>query len=101
MLSNLLGNAIDAMRTGGRLVVRTSRSRLRNGCLPGVRITIADTGYGIPPNTMRRIFEPFFTTKGTNGTGLGLWISERHCEQASGPGCRSGPGAERAIAEPW
>jgi signal transduction histidine kinase len=49
---------------------------------PGVRITVADTGHGMSPETMSRIFEPFFTTKDLNGTGLGLWISagivERH-----------------------
>ena len=39
-----------------------------------VRILIADTGSGIPPEMIRTIFEPFVTTKGESGTGLGLWI---------------------------
>ncbi len=88
VLNNLIANAIDAMRTGGRLIVRAHKACLRIPGLeadverPGVRITIADTGHGMDEATMRRIFEPFFTTKDLNGTGLGLWISagiiERH-----------------------
>ncbi len=75
VLNNLIGNAIDAMRSGGRLIVRTGRARLRRSGVPAIRITIADTGHGIPPGVMRRMYEPFYTTKGMNGTGLGLWIS--------------------------
>jgi signal transduction histidine kinase len=43
--------------------------------MTGVRITVADTGTGMPPEVLRRIFEPFFTTKEALGTGLGLWVS--------------------------
>jgi PAS domain S-box-containing protein len=75
VLNNLIGNAIDSMRTGGRLVVRTNKSRLWHTGVPGIRITIADTGQGIPSHVLQHIFEPFYTTKGINGTGLGLWIS--------------------------
>jgi signal transduction histidine kinase len=75
VLSNIIGNAIDAMRNGGRLVVRTRKARLRKTGIPGVRITIGDTGHGIPKDILPRVFEPFYTTKGINGTGLGLWIS--------------------------
>jgi PAS domain S-box-containing protein len=75
VLHNLIGNAIDSMRTGGVLVIRTSRSRLWSTGVPGIRITIADTGHGMPPDVIQHIFEPFYTTKGINGTGLGLWIS--------------------------
>jgi PAS domain S-box-containing protein len=88
VLNNLIANAIDAMRTGGRLVIRAHEAQLRTSATsaaprrPGVRITIADTGHGMSQATMHRIFEPFFTTKDLNGTGLGLWISagiiERH-----------------------
>ncbi|HET7873477.1 MAG TPA: HAMP domain-containing sensor histidine kinase, partial [Terriglobales bacterium] len=38
------------------------------------RLTIADTGCGIPKEHRWRVFEPFFTTKAEKGTGLGLWI---------------------------
>jgi PAS domain S-box-containing protein len=75
VLNNLIGNAIDAMRSGGRLVVRTGKARLQSSGIAAIRITIADTGHGIPPAVMRRMYEPFYTTKGMNGTGLGLWIS--------------------------
>jgi signal transduction histidine kinase len=75
VLNNLIGNAIDSMRAGGRLVIRTSKSRLWRTGTSGIRITIADTGQGMPPYVLQHIFEPFYTTKGINGTGLGLWIS--------------------------
>ena len=80
VLNNLMANAIDAMRKGGRLIIRAHDAH-SNG-IHGVRITIADTGHGMSAATAARIFEPFFTTKDLNGTGLGLWISagivERH-----------------------
>lgn len=75
VLSNLVSNAIDAMRSGGRLVVRTGDARRWRDGAAGVRVTIADTGSGMSPEVMRHIFEAFYTTKGINGTGLGLWIS--------------------------
>jgi PAS domain S-box-containing protein len=84
VLNNLIANAIDAMRNGGRLIVRAHDALLHSasGTSPGIRITIADTGHGMSPTILTRIFEPFFTTKDLNGTGLGLWISagiiERH-----------------------
>lgn len=72
---NLIGNAIDAMKKGGRLRIRVSgHSEMATG-RQGVRISICDTGSGIDPKDARRIFEPFFTTKETKGTDLGLWIS--------------------------
>ena len=77
VLSNLVSNAIDAMQPlgGGRLLLRS-----RVGCnwatgRPGLVITVADTGTGMPASVVGRIFEPFYTTKGTSGTGLGLWVS--------------------------
>jgi len=85
VLNNLMANAIDAMRTGGRLVLRAHAACLRsrgNAPRTGVRITVADTGHGMSAPVLARVFEPFFTTKDLNGTGLGLWISfgivERH-----------------------
>ena len=76
VLSNLVGNAIDAMRTGGRLRLRARAATQWNTGVKGLRITVADNGSGISIATAKRIFEPFFTTKDLNGTGLGLWISE-------------------------
>jgi signal transduction histidine kinase len=72
---HVIGNAIDSMRNGGRLVVRTRKARLSKAGIPGIRIPIGDTGDGIPKDVLPRVFEPFYTTKGINGTGLGLWIS--------------------------
>ena len=75
VLNNLIANAIDAMRTGGRLLLRAHDAMQPGSGIPGIRITVADTGHGISRATQGRLFEPFFTTKGLNGTGLGLWIS--------------------------
>jgi PAS domain S-box-containing protein len=79
VLNNLIANAIDAMRQGGRLVVRahdaTDYSPEYPNGRPGIRITIADTGHGMSQTVRERLFEPFYTTKDLNGTGLGLWIS--------------------------
>jgi signal transduction histidine kinase len=75
VLANLVGNAIDAMRTGGRLRIRVSEHRSAAYHRPFVRLTIADTGTGIPADVRPTIFEPFVTTKGETGTGLGLWVT--------------------------
>lgn len=75
VLANLIRNAIEAMPRGGRLILRIRCSTDWRTGNSGVRITIADTGYGMSPTTRRQIYEPFFTTKGALGTGLGLWIT--------------------------
>jgi len=82
MLMNLAVNARDAMPDGGSLTisaefVEISPSLAQNNqeARPGrfVRLSVADTGCGIPPDIFPRIFEPFFTTKPVGkGTGLGL-----------------------------
>ncbi len=76
VIANIIGNALDAMRTGGRLAVRisTEERSWRPGRLMA-RVTIADNGTGIPQHLLSRIFEPFVTTKGETGTGLGLWVT--------------------------
>src|ERR1700677_4292148 len=77
VLNNLIANAIDAMRQGGRLLVRAHDAVDYSPGHPdgrrGIRITIADTGHGMSPAVQSRLFEPFYTTKDLNGTGLGLW----------------------------
>jgi PAS domain S-box-containing protein len=70
---NLIGNAIQAMPHGGRM--RVSVRAEQNGSVPGVSISIIDTGSGIRPEDAKHLFEPFFSTKSEKGTGLGLWIS--------------------------
>lgn len=74
VIDNLLLNAIEAMPRGGRLAVSVHGSRSWKDDLSGVRLSIADSGSGIPRNVLSRIFEPFFTTKPEKGTGLGLWV---------------------------
>ncbi len=77
VFANLVGNAVDASSSGGRLVLRTRRSRdWRNPANTGIRFTVADTGDGMEPEVRKRIFEAFFTTKEATGTGLGLWVSQ-------------------------
>jgi len=77
LFSNLIVNAVDAMPGGGRLRVRVSRTHEPDGRgRAGVRVTVADTGIGIPAADRPRLFEPFYTTKKDSGTGLGLWLSE-------------------------
>jgi two-component system, cell cycle sensor histidine kinase and response regulator CckA len=81
-LMNICINARDAMPQGGTLQIVSRKLRLdpdqasrQRGMKEGryIRITIADTGTGMPPEVRDRIFEPFFTTKVKGqGTGLGL-----------------------------
>jgi PAS domain S-box-containing protein len=82
VLSNLLTNALDAMQTGGRLLLRSREGTDWRSGQHGIFLTLADTGTGMSLSTQSHLFEAFFTTKGIGGTGLGLWISadimERH-----------------------
>lgn len=75
VLANLLSNSFDAGPSGGQIRIRVSAATTHSGePLSGVRITIVDSGPGIPAEDRQRLFEPFFTTKKDIGTGLGLWV---------------------------
>jgi PAS domain S-box-containing protein len=81
-LMNLVINSRDAMPKGGRLLLQTATTtvreddaRLKLKARPGqfIRLSVSDTGSGIAPEHLSHVFEPFFTTKEIGkGTGLGL-----------------------------
>lgn len=75
VFANLVGNALDAMPTGGELRIRIRRTHSWLTGWSGVRVTVADTGSGMTSEVRKRIFDAFFTTKEVTGTGLGLWVS--------------------------
>ena len=84
VILNLALNARDAMKRGGKFTINTSQERLGSefaAQYPGIeirpgdyaKITIADSGIGMDPETLERAFEPFYTTKPVGeGSGLGL-----------------------------
>jgi signal transduction histidine kinase len=83
--SNLIGNAIDAMPSGGKLAIKATQTHAWNDAhRPGVRITILDTGHGVEQQHRKNLFQPFFTTKEDVGTGLGLWITRSIVEKHGG-----------------
>jgi signal transduction histidine kinase/CheY-like chemotaxis protein len=75
VITNLIGNALDALSRHGRLVVGVRSARDRDG-RQGVAVTVADNGSGMDRQMLDRLFLPFATTKGEAGTGLGLWVSK-------------------------
>ena len=81
-LQEVIGNALDAMPGGGRLHLGARQSE--NGDRQtGIMMTVADSGRGIPPETLREVGQPFFTTR-PEGTGLGLATARRFIEQHGG-----------------
>jgi two-component system NtrC family sensor kinase len=85
VFSNLVSNAIEATAPGGSIRVRVSASRVWSDTgEEALRITIADTGCGIPAEVRRRVGEPFFTTKGEKGTGIGLWLAQSILQRHGG-----------------
>ena len=91
-LVNLVRNALDAMPTGGRLVLRVGWAGsddivVAGGRNPGaarrVQIEVEDSGVGIAPEAADRVFNPFFSTK-ESGTGLGLALTHKIIEDHGG-----------------
>lgn len=83
---NLFFNALDAMGPHGRLTVATEAIPAERSELPGtpsLRVSVQDSGMGIPAENLKHLFEPFFTTK-PNGTGLGLSITRRIIQEHHG-----------------
>lgn len=91
-LVNMAVNARDAMQEEGTLTIHVravdGAPRIRGKAAsagPYVAIAVADTGVGIPPNSLSRIFEPFYTTKEVGkGTGLGLSQTYGFVKQSGG-----------------
>ena len=77
VLSNLIGNAVDALRGRGRIRISAHRR--------GERIVVAveDDGPGVPPDLLPRLFDPYFSAK-SGGTGLGLAIAKKVVEEHGG-----------------
>jgi two-component system NtrC family sensor kinase len=73
VLINIIMNALESMREGGTLTIRSGFSERPGFC----RVAVTDTGFGIPPDHIPHLFEPFFTTKEV-GRGLGLGLAICH-----------------------
>lgn len=96
LLLNLMKNAIQAMPGGGTL---TLGLRQGNG---SARISVKDTGSGIPPEHLPHIFEPFWTSK-AQGTGLGLALCRKVAEEHGGSltvASSAGSGTEFTLTVP-
>ena len=77
VLLNLVINAIQAMPSGGEIVLRAGRT------LESIILEVQDQGVGIPPEDLERVFNPFVTTR-PDGTGLGLSIAYQIVSQHGG-----------------
>lgn len=76
VLTNLVNNAIDAMKKNGKLVIQVRTNKEQQ-----IQLRITDNGDGIDDHNKENIFSPFFTTKtGNKGTGLGLYIVNNICK---------------------
>ena len=91
VILNLLGNAVKFTPEGGKIEVTATVAPL----LPApdsaraVRVSVKDSGIGVPPEHQKRVFDPFFqvdnsSTREYGGTGLGLSIVKRLVEAHSG-----------------
>ncbi|HTW87661.1 MAG TPA: ATP-binding protein [Candidatus Binataceae bacterium] len=80
VLINLLSNARDAMPQGGAVLITSGLLDGRPGWL---HLTVADTGPGIPADSLDKVFNLLYTTK-VSGSGLGLWLSQRIVNEHQG-----------------
>ncbi len=91
-LSNVLLNAVEAVGPGGRVAIDVARDR--SDGRDAVRVSVRDSGTGVPADALQRIWDPYVTTK-PGGTGLGLAIARQtvlahdgsvHAESTPGAG---------------
>lgn len=82
VLLNLLQNALQACRPGDAVGLRLERAVAVGGA-ERVRLSVWDSGAGVPESARARLFEPFFTTK-AEGTGLGLAVCRQIVEEHGG-----------------
>jgi signal transduction histidine kinase len=97
---NLFENALTACPNPVRIEVCCVESVFRRR--PAIRLAVRDNGHGLTPEQRQRVFEPFYTTK-SQGTGLGLAVSNRIIEAHQGQisvGALGSGGAEFVILLP-
>jgi signal transduction histidine kinase len=87
-IMNLLTNAVDAIENGGMISITVRKNREGR-----TELMVADDGCGIEPLVLENIFQPFYTTKNIErGTGLGLYIVKKICDNHSAQiSCQSEP----------
>lgn len=77
IFTNLIGNSLFELQSGGELFIRMSHDEKK------IDIQVSDTGKGIPKENIKKIFDPFFTTK-SRGTGFGLAVVLRIVKSYNG-----------------
>jgi CheY-like chemotaxis protein len=107
-LVNLIINARDSMPDGGTVAISAENCRVAEGELPSVaagdfvRLTVSDTGSGIPADVLEKVMEPFFTTKEQGkGSGLGLSMVYGFAKQSGGAFHIASKVGEGTTAELW
>jgi signal transduction histidine kinase len=96
VFSNLFENAIEAMRSGGTISIRTQAQG------DNILVEVQDTGPGINPALRGRLFQPFVTAGKKNGLGLGLALSRQTLLDHGGDlwADSNGPGARFCLRLP-
>jgi signal transduction histidine kinase len=88
VLGNLIWNAVQAMDSHGKLILRAKAAQINSS--HWIEVAVANTGSYIPPESQTRLFDAFFTKGKEGGTGLGLAIAKRWVEAHGGTiSCRS------------
>lgn len=83
VFENLIQNAINAMPEGGKLSIQGSNFKTYRG--NKVKVSICDTGVGIPKENLQKIFEPGYSTKGSSrNMGFGLWWTKFYIQRVEG-----------------